>query len=191
MAKDGSLFIPTMHEHTAGGDGEDSEFVSTDGFVTRTFAQPPHGAHINISCDECGAREFVGTRWRCANCPNQPGFDLCDRCHGTAHRHDATHLFLEIPRPLPDPHMLQILPQLLPKPLYGTSKGGLAHFDHTIYLINAVSLDIVDDQQQVRASENFIDWARLGLVPLQVKCVQKLNLHGNLENKDHWAMPVK
>jgi len=38
----------------------------------------PIQAHINVVCDECGVRNFVGTRFKCSICAD---YDLCQVCH--------------------------------------------------------------------------------------------------------------
>ena len=184
MHKSGHLFIPTMHEH-----GEHT-------IIQPTLALRGNEQHENVWCDGCGAREFTGTRWHCANCPNNPGFDLCDTCHANP-RHDGDHLFLEIVRPLPSGNGLIDMPQLLPRTLYNNkrpkaSSSSVAQFDHIIYIINAVSLNVVDVEHSRTAKHaQHIAWNRMGLAGFQVRSVQKVTIDGDYENIDLWAAPVK
>ena len=34
-----------------------------------------------VGCDACGLYPIVGDRWRCRDCPERIGFDLCGACH--------------------------------------------------------------------------------------------------------------
>lgn len=38
-------------------------------------------AHFGIGCDSCGMFPIVGRRYRCKQCPESIGFDLCGTCH--------------------------------------------------------------------------------------------------------------
>ena len=37
--------------------------------------------HIGIGCDCCGAYPIRGKRFKCLDCPEAVGFDLCEACH--------------------------------------------------------------------------------------------------------------
>ena len=37
--------------------------------------------HFNVGCDACGSYPIVGARYRCMDCPERVGFDLCGTCH--------------------------------------------------------------------------------------------------------------
>ncbi|XP_077508330.1 uncharacterized protein LOC144119635 [Amblyomma americanum] len=48
-----------------------------------------------VSCDACGQRDIVGTRWKCAACFN---YDLCTTCHhGGKHSLDHAFLCIKVP----------------------------------------------------------------------------------------------
>ncbi|KAK8761284.1 hypothetical protein V5799_027446 [Amblyomma americanum] len=48
-----------------------------------------------VSCDACGQRDIVGTRWKCAACFN---YDLCTTCHyGGKHSLDHAFLYIKVP----------------------------------------------------------------------------------------------
>ncbi|KXS21564.1 hypothetical protein M427DRAFT_50989 [Gonapodya prolifera JEL478] len=50
-----------------------------------------------VACDGCGKRDWIGTRWRCQNCPD---YDHCDTCNAKKEElHDVTHEFVGIERP--------------------------------------------------------------------------------------------
>lgn len=49
--------------------------------------QDPDFVHYGIICDGCGAYPIVGERWRCRDCPEKIGFDICGECHGRRVHH--------------------------------------------------------------------------------------------------------
>ena len=55
-------------------------------------ANPPIVSHPRVSCDSCGTRGIVGTRYKCNECPD---FDLCSSCRhhpsGTASTWPGSH----------------------------------------------------------------------------------------------------
>jgi len=50
--------------------------------------------HANVTCDGCGMEGIVGTRYKCAICPD---FDLCENCEL---EHDRSHPMIKIKEPL-------------------------------------------------------------------------------------------
>jgi len=56
--------------------------------------------HKTVQCDGCGTHPIVGMRYKCKICPD---FDFCGDCYGKV-KHDASHEFLEISRPLKYKH---------------------------------------------------------------------------------------
>ena len=40
--------------------------------------------HFGVGCDGCGVYPIRGARWRCLDCPEEIGFDLCGFCHEAA-----------------------------------------------------------------------------------------------------------
>lgn len=190
----GNLFIPTMHEHGE----EETQWPTGNPWTSDGLRSSDK--HTDTYCDGCGAQDFSGTRWRCANCPNDPGFDLCDSCHGKRTLHDPTHCFLEITKPLTSRYqeILRTQAPLLAGTLYDKpsrhTRGTMAEFDHHIYLINAVSMDIVEADRMKYSTVrngNYIQWNRLGVSSFQVRSVQKLSVHGHYENKDFAAAPIR
>lgn len=45
-------------------------------------AAPCPYVHFGVGCDGCGAYPISGRAWKCQDCPEAIGFDLCDDCHG-------------------------------------------------------------------------------------------------------------
>lgn len=37
--------------------------------------------HFGVGCDCCGAYPIRGKRYKCLDCPEEIGFDLCESCH--------------------------------------------------------------------------------------------------------------
>lgn len=56
------------------------------GSLADTFLQvtgntdPAAFCHYGVGCDSCGVYPIRGRRWRCADCPEAIGFDLCGMC---------------------------------------------------------------------------------------------------------------
>ena len=40
--------------------------------------------HFGVGCDGCGVYPIRGARWKCLDCPEEIGFDLCGFCHEAA-----------------------------------------------------------------------------------------------------------
>lgn len=86
-----------------------------------------HDAH----CDGCKG-DILGIRWKCVNCLS---YDLCEKCESNNpdKEHPATHLFMKIPKPIPDYGYHQVIPDLYtevkpaekqPDPLIGPCCAG-------------------------------------------------------------------
>jgi len=51
--------------------------------------------HFGVGCDGCGIYPITGLAWKCQECPDAVGYDLCDDCHGaplSAGRFGQSHL---------------------------------------------------------------------------------------------------
>lgn len=53
----------------------------------------PAAVHHGYTCDGCECSPIVGTRWRCAVCPD---FDLCPKCEAAGNKHPAEHPLIKI-----------------------------------------------------------------------------------------------
>ena len=86
-----------------GADGED---VREEG-EQREDHPPDEFVHFGVGCDSCGAFPIVGRRYRCVDCPEAIGYDLCALCMsmGTSveGRFDQSHK--------PDHKMVEVLPE--------------------------------------------------------------------------------
>ncbi|XP_062024743.1 E3 ubiquitin-protein ligase PRT1-like [Rosa rugosa] len=57
--------------------------------------------HIGVGCDYCGMYQIIGDRYRCKDCVEKIGFDLCNDCYNTSSKlpcrfnqqHTAEHQF--------------------------------------------------------------------------------------------------
>ncbi|XP_074585215.1 E3 ubiquitin-protein ligase PRT1 [Curcuma longa] len=47
------------------------------------FNQDMHDIHVGIGCDSCGLYPIAGKRYRCKDCKEAVGFDLCETCYNT------------------------------------------------------------------------------------------------------------
>ena len=55
---------------------------------------PDTFVHVAVGCDACGVYPIRGRRFRCVDCPERMGFDLCGACHGMVQSrfdHDERH----------------------------------------------------------------------------------------------------
>ena len=93
-AKDRGVMIATQHAvHALKEEASDAAACAT---ATREEL-----AHEGFSCDGCGARSFVGLRFRCTVCTD---FDLCEKCYDAsksdemqaASPHSVTHRMLRM-----------------------------------------------------------------------------------------------
>lgn len=76
--------------------------------------------HFGIGCDGCGSYPIRGRAFRCCECPEAIGYDLCELCHGSAgcrgrfgQAHRPEHRMEERPQEVTWLHHLQAAnPQL-------------------------------------------------------------------------------
>lgn len=76
--------------------------------------------HYFVGCDGCGVYPIVGRRYRCADCQESIGFDLCQECHAAGfaatgrfnQQHTAQHKMEEV---VPRPNLLHLLHTLHPE----------------------------------------------------------------------------
>ncbi|ESW12588.1 hypothetical protein PHAVU_008G125500 [Phaseolus vulgaris] len=47
------------------------------------WSDPDSKVHIGVGCDFCGMFPIIGDRYRCADCTEKMGFDLCGDCYAT------------------------------------------------------------------------------------------------------------
>ncbi|KAL3812358.1 hypothetical protein ACJIZ3_013626 [Penstemon smallii] len=63
--------------------------------------------HFGVGCDYCGMCPIIGKRYKCKDCVEQIGFDLCEECHNSSSKlpgrfnqqHTQDHQFSEEPPP--------------------------------------------------------------------------------------------
>eukprot|EP00667_Euglena_gracilis_P003204 EG_transcript_3212 len=72
-----------------------------------TAMQDPTFIHFGIICDSCGAYPIVGHRWRCRDCPEKIGFDICGECYTRqVHRRLITGKFNQSHQPTHRMHLV-------------------------------------------------------------------------------------
>lgn len=73
-------------------------------------------AHFGVGCDACGAYPIQGRRYRCQDCPEAVGFDLCGACYDRSvgnvigrfnQRHTPNHRLVQVRPRLTSLHMLR------------------------------------------------------------------------------------
>ncbi|XP_061367005.1 E3 ubiquitin-protein ligase PRT1 [Gastrolobium bilobum] len=50
---------------------------------TEWWSDPESKVHIGVGCDFCGMFPIIGDRYRCIDCKEKMGFDLCGDCYNT------------------------------------------------------------------------------------------------------------
>jgi hypothetical protein len=165
----GKCFIPTRHAH---GSSANEEIA----------------VHNNIHCDGCGESPIRNqARWKCHHCHN---YDLCNKCY-VEHRqvHNQDHLFLHIPRPIPEERVRQDFW------IIHHRKVDDDGFDHVIYIANAA---LLAPPSQYSTMESTRDAPRLfaakvldpmGIYHCQVQSLSKVVIRGNFPNQDYYVMP--
>eukprot|EP01018_Ginkgo_biloba_P038826 Gb_36123 [translate_table: standard] len=61
--------------------------------------------HLGVGCDSCGLIPIIGRRFKCRDCHDRMGFDLCENCYKTGpilagrfnQQHTGEHCFVEVP----------------------------------------------------------------------------------------------
>ncbi|KAA8548427.1 hypothetical protein F0562_000111 [Nyssa sinensis] len=60
-----------------------SSSIPTDVYSSWLSGQGPN-VHIGVGCDYCGMCPIVGERYKCKDCVEQIGFDLCEGCYNSS-----------------------------------------------------------------------------------------------------------
>lgn len=203
---DGTLFIPTRHEHG----GRDAAHVAAPaprrqqrgGFFNTDFSNDGPNSnnvslHENIHCDRCRKAPLIGSRHKCIQCKD---FDLCSDCY-VLHKealgrvHDPKHVFVEYLRPRENhPSDVQIDPKGVHMQVVDDGYSGYSEFDHTLYLFNAISTSIDVTQKQDGSGQT-----TLGLNPYlknlekepSIVYAQKITINGSFPNKDYYAARIR
>jgi hypothetical protein len=55
--------------------------TTTAATPTPPFFSAGEAVHCGVGCDLCGLYPITGKRFRCKECPDQWGFDLCSACN--------------------------------------------------------------------------------------------------------------
>ncbi|OMP03669.1 Zinc finger, ZZ-type [Corchorus olitorius] len=54
--------------------------ISTDVYSSWFFGNGPK-VHVGVGCDYCGMSPIIGERYKCKDCVEKIGFDLCESCY--------------------------------------------------------------------------------------------------------------
>ncbi|KAJ6703081.1 E3 UBIQUITIN-PROTEIN LIGASE PRT1-LIKE [Salix viminalis] len=60
--------------------GTQSSSVSASVYSSWIFGNGPE-VHIGVGCDSCGMIPIIGKRYKCKDCSEEIGFDVCESCH--------------------------------------------------------------------------------------------------------------
>lgn len=101
----------------------------------RTTAETPE-IHLSVGCDYCGVIPIVGTRYKCLDCHDSIGFDLCEICYQKGsvlpgrfnQQHTPEHCFQAITLSRADECMTYHIPELILR-IFGRGSIPLAEED--------------------------------------------------------------
>lgn len=110
----------------------------------RTTAKTPE-IHRNVGCDYCGVLPIVGTRYKCLDCHESIGFDLCEICYQKGsvlpgrfnQQHTPEHCFQAITLSRADESMTYRFPELILR-IFGRGSIPLAEEDSEDSMHNSV-----------------------------------------------------
>lgn len=110
----------------------------------RTTAKTPE-IHRNVGCDYCGVLPIVGTRYKCLDCHESIGFDLCEICYQKGsvlpgrfnQQHTPEHCFQAITLSRADESMKYRFPELILR-IFGRGSIPLAEEDSEDSMHNSV-----------------------------------------------------
>uniref|UniRef100_A0A5B6YGM1 Putative E3 ubiquitin-protein ligase PRT1 n=1 Tax=Davidia involucrata TaxID=16924 RepID=A0A5B6YGM1_DAVIN len=60
-----------------------SSLIPTNDYSSRWSSQGPK-VHIGVGCDFCGMCPIIGERYKCKDCVEKIGFDLCEGCYNSS-----------------------------------------------------------------------------------------------------------
>mmetsp|Transcript_9033 Transcript_9033/g.8478 ORF Transcript_9033/g.8478 Transcript_9033/m.8478 type:complete len:141 (-) Transcript_9033:1998-2420(-) len=114
--------------------------------------------HLDVNCENCGAKTITGNCYRCANCED---YNLCEACYtqGTFN-HFSYHIFIELHKPLKasDKNPISLL-QVLDPCLYSPESQGLSEKELKMKL-RLYNADIIGEEE---LGDNFEDLAPLSM----------------------------
>lgn len=110
----------------------------------RTTAETPE-IHRHVGCDYCGVIPIVGTRYKCLDCHESIGFDLCEICYQKGsvlpgrfnQQHTPEHCFQAITLSRADESMTYRFPELILR-IFGRGSIPLAEEDSEDSMHNSV-----------------------------------------------------
>ncbi len=179
MKSDGTVFIPTRHEH-----GEEVSFDTSSGF--RMSEEPSLIIH-NATCDIC-SRQIGGIRYKCMNCDN---FDTCSMC---IDKHDHMHTFARIKYPTENLWTEKILNASV-YPSNPSKSAEVSQYDHTIYIVNAAILHGASEFTELlegRPNDQYVKWnAVFPGRTINMRRIQKMTIKGRFRNQDYYAGMIR
>ncbi|XP_020259882.1 E3 ubiquitin-protein ligase PRT1-like isoform X2 [Asparagus officinalis] len=63
------------------GKKADSRFSKDDNLLLKEDLQ---NVHVGVGCDSCGMYPIIGKRYKCKDCKEKIGFDLCETCYNSS-----------------------------------------------------------------------------------------------------------
>lgn len=194
----GALFIPTMHEHNDGAPKVSPGFHNIGGpKLAPEFHNFPSQplvfltTHDGVNCDICRMTPIRTTRYKCTICED---FDMCSAC---VDKHDPAHITWRIKVPLsPEKNgLLNAFSEHIPSDMcVDTQSHTTAHYDHTIYVANAILVaDFADVTRIESANCPNPPVVNLGFVPdstFVIRSLQRIKIVGLKPNRDFCAKAV-
>ncbi|KAL5702688.1 hypothetical protein ACHQM5_027872 [Ranunculus cassubicifolius] len=84
--KEALQLLPIHDQQVAGLDGTGGEKKCSSPLDLNPSSMGTHAIklHVAVGCDYCGMYPIVGDRYRCKDCVEEMGFDLCGDCYNTS-----------------------------------------------------------------------------------------------------------
>ncbi|KAJ6710924.1 hypothetical protein OIU74_011725 [Salix koriyanagi] len=80
------VHVKSQHPITCSTKAGEKSFQSSSATTRENlswWADPHSKVHFGVGCDSCGVYPIVGDRYKCKDCVEQVGFDLCGDCYNT------------------------------------------------------------------------------------------------------------
>jgi hypothetical protein len=83
LKKDAVQDKETLFEHENASTSSDSKPAEQIPSRLSQWVEPDSKVHAGVGCDSCGMYPIIGERYRCKDCVEKIGFDLCGDCYKT------------------------------------------------------------------------------------------------------------
>ena len=110
--------------------------------------------HVGVICDGCGAYPIVGPRWRCHDCPEAIGFDVCGACHARGvHQRVSTGKFNQTHAPTHRMELVEQAPDWLVALCTAHPDIGMQDLLRMVTVAGPEDFEVIDGDEDVNAFE--------------------------------------